>query len=106
MTALLCIVTLSGGVESFDQWFVVAIHHHVRIACEVVTKMFDGKIESPQFSRKSGILALSWRKTFGKEREWSPDIGNFLHYGSPQPKSEASETKTVSASERGCANVA
>jgi len=30
-----------------------------------------------QFSGKSGILALSWQKTFGKERGWSPDIVNF-----------------------------
>jgi len=100
MTALPCIVTLSSGVESFDQWFVVAIYHHARIPFEVVTKMFDGKIKSQQISGKSGILELSWRKTFGKEREWSPDIAIFRIMTAPQPKSEASETKTVSASER------
>ena len=56
MTALPCIVTLSAGVESFDQWFVVAIRHHVRIAFEVVTKMFDGKIQSQQFSENVEYL--------------------------------------------------
>jgi len=99
MTALPCVVTLSAGVGSFDQWFVMAIHHDARISFEAVTKMFDGKIQSQQLSGKSGILALSWRKTFGKECEWSPDIANFLHY-------DSSTNEIWSIRERGCASVA
>ena len=59
-------------------------------------------------SGKSAILSLSWRKTNGEEREWTPaDVINLWNYGSTTTWPEASDTNNVSTTERpGCASAA
>ena len=106
MTTLSCVVELVAGIKSFHKRFMITVHHNVRIALKVMTKVFDNKVQSKKVSGKRGVLALCRIKVLEKNAFGRNVLSMGCMMEAPQPIFEASETSTVSASDRGCARVA
>ena len=70
-------MTVGGMKQGISQWFVVGRNEKLT-SFEVVSEMFDCKVNRKKFTSKGAVSSLCRLETFGEKLKWFPRVVNFL----------------------------